>query len=99
MQKNKKYKKNTRVNVFLIAEITDKREPLQQQMQLQQQQQMLENYYYLCPCVRVDKFCQRQEYLVCGICDVTGSLFFVFFFFVFTSVVLLHLAKLPSQLG
>lgn len=23
--------------------------------------------------VRVDKFCQRQEYLVCGICDVTGS--------------------------
>lgn len=38
-----------RVNVFLIAEITDKREPLLQQMQ-QQQQQMLANYYYLCPC-------------------------------------------------
>lgn len=65
-----------RVNVFLIAEITDKREPLQLQ-QMQQQLQQLQTTtnagkLLLFMPVRVDKFCQRQEYLVCGICDVTG---------------------------
>lgn len=72
-----------RVNVFLIAEITDKREPLLQQMQ--QQQQMLANYYYLCPCELINFASAKNTSCVAFVMSPVRT------------VSVLRLAELPSQ--